>query len=207
MQRSPKSQGFTLIEMITVITVIAILSGLVLSIGGLVQNKGYRAKAQGDIVALTAACESYKTDNGGFPQDTVTNTLDSRTSGNPATGYPAASLFLYKQLTGDDNANGKIDTSETGRKYASDFFKPGRLNSSFRTTNVVTYIADPWGNSYGYSTAGLDAEQKYRASLESNASAERASTTLGYNPTFDLWSTAGTTTATTADVAKWIKNW
>ena len=41
---------------------------------------------------------------------------------------------------------------------------------------TVTAISDPFGNSYGYSTAN------------------QADPTKGYNPTFDLWSTSGLTT-------------
>ena len=53
----------------------------------------------------------------------------------------------------------------------------------------VQYIQDPFGYSYGYSTANQ----------------ADPITPNGYNPTFDLWSTAGGTT--TSDIPKWIKNW
>jgi len=219
MQRSPSSRAFTLIEMITVIAIIAILSGLVLSIARLVQNKGNRARADADKTALMAACEAYKTDNGGYPQDnpaagtSVTNDLDPKQHFNPAATsaptYAAASLFLYKQLTGDENANGKIDSTETGRRYAAEFFKPTRLDSGYRTTGTVSYIADPFGYSFGYSTAGLKAEQDYRVTLEGLAAGTtppaRPTTTKGYNPTFDIWSTGGSSSAN--DQAKWLKNW
>jgi prepilin-type N-terminal cleavage/methylation domain-containing protein len=222
MQSSPSQKAFTLIEMVTVIAVITILSGLVLSVSSLVQVKGAKAKTQGEIRALQTACDSYKTDNGGYPQDipsttggpSATNTLDPRVHGNPtSTGtpsYSASSLFLYKALTGDDNANGKIDTAganpETGRNYATDFFRPSRFNSSFKTTGIVTAIVDSFGSSYGYSTAGLKAEQDFRTELQTNPGASRT-VASGYNPTFDLWSTCGTTTGSDADRAKWEKNW
>ena len=41
----------------------------------------------------------------------------------------------------------------------------------------MEFIRDPFGNSYGYSTAN------------------QADPANGYNPTFDLWSTAGLTAA------------
>ena len=53
----------------------------------------------------------------------------------------------------------------------------------------VTYIRDPFGNPYGYSTM------------------KAAGGAAGYNPTFDLWSTAGTSGISESDQAQWIKNW
>ncbi|MEP6673447.1 MAG: hypothetical protein ABJF10_30145, partial [Chthoniobacter sp.] len=99
--------------------------------------------------------------------------------------------------------------TETGKNYAPDFFKPSRLGGS-KDPNTgkilppgVQYIMDPFGNPYGYSTAGLAVEQQYRAALATNPSAGRPPQ-KGYNPTFDLWSCAGDTAGLTT---KWIKNW
>lgn len=207
MKRSPSRSAFTLIEMITVIAVIAILTGLVLSIAGLVQNKGTRAKAEAEIKALSAACEAYKADNGSYPQETATDSLDARAATAPAT-YQAACLVLYKALSGDIDLDGKLGgTAETGKAYVTDFFKPNRFNSSFKTSGKVAFIVDPFGNSYGYSTAGLKAEQDFRTQLATDENATRPNTAKGYNSTFDLWSTGGATGSTDNDKAKWLKNW
>jgi len=61
-------------------------------------------------------------------------------------------------------------------------------------SGTVIAISDPFGNSYGYSTAN------------------QADPTQGYNPTFDLWSTAGVAPSPTpsppaAQQDFWIKNW
>src|SRR5207247_8758711 len=66
------SAAFTLIELIVVTTVIIILTGLVLSTVGYVQKKGARARAETEIAAMSAACESYKADNGIYPTDAST---------------------------------------------------------------------------------------------------------------------------------------
>jgi prepilin-type N-terminal cleavage/methylation domain-containing protein len=215
MQRSPSQHhAFTLIEMITVIAIIAILSGLVLTIAGSVQRKGYQTRAETDVRTMAAGCEAYKTDNGGYPQDnqesgaSVTNDIDPRVDTSPSSAkYAVSSQYLYKQLSGDLNANGRVEGTEVNRKYISDFFKPSRFDTAYKTTGNVTYIMDPFGNSYGYSTAGLKAEQDYRVLLETAPNSNRPATTKGYNPTFDLWTTAGATGSTDADRAKWIKNW
>jgi hypothetical protein len=71
-------------------------------------------------------------------------------------------------------------------------FKPNMLFPADQTQNVL-YIQDPFSKSYGYSTI----------------QAATQDTTKGYNPTFDLWSTASLTSSppTAADQNQWIKNW
>ena len=180
--------AFTLIELIVVTAVIIILTGLVLSTVGYVKKKGARARAETEIAAISAACESYKADNGVYPNNDDTNNLDARANGDPSsTAYGHASLWLYKQLSGDSSGN----RSPTGKSYME--FKPKMLLPP-GGTGTVTAIADPFGNSYGYSTA----------------QAANPGGTAGYNPTFDLWSTVGlTTNPPNPDTItpQWIKNW
>src|SRR2546430_10630435 len=77
------SAAFTLIELIVVTTVVVILTGLVLSTVGYVQKKGARARAETEIAAMSAALESYKADNGIYPRNSDTDTLDPTMDVNP----------------------------------------------------------------------------------------------------------------------------
>ena len=173
--------AFTLTELIVVTAVIIILTGLVLSTVGYVQKKGARARAETEIAAMSAACESYKADNGVYPTEaSTTEQLNSTTSFNP-TDYQSASLYLYKKLSGDATGN----RQPSGKGYMA--FKPNMLLPAPPSTDTVIAIADPFGNSYGYSTMMA------------------ATGSGGYNPTFDIWSTAGGTTSN--DAPKWVKNW
>lgn len=184
--------AFSLIELLVVIAIIIVLSGLILSTVGYVQKKGARSSAETEVAAISAACESYKADNGIYPRDaTTTDTLNAQVSGNPtSTSYQQASLYLYTQLSGT-NAD---RTPITGaRSYFA--FKPNQLSPSDQA-QPVQFIRDPFGNSYGYSTA-------YQAWIDAGSSG----TQRGFNPTFDLWSTAGTTSGSTSDQLQWIKNW
>jgi type II secretory pathway pseudopilin PulG len=172
--------AFTLIELIVVTAVIIILTGLVLSTVGYVQKKGARARAETEIAAISAACESYKADNGVYPKDaTTTDTLDAKATINMAS-YQAASQYLYGQLAGDPDFDGVPNPNN--KSYMQ--FKPNMLGTD--NANKV-YPCDPFGNSYGYSTAN------------------QVNPNQGYNPTFDLWSTAGLTSGT--DSTQWVKNW
>ena len=175
--------AFTLIELLVVIAIITVLAGLILSTMGYVQKKGARSRAETEIAAMSAACESYKADNGIYPRDaTTTDTLDARAAIN-MTNYQAASKYLYGRLSGNTN----YDRSTVSQKsYFS--FKSNMLDPADQTQSVQD-IRDPFGNSYGYSTI----------------QAATGDSTKGYNPTFDLWSTAGQTSG--SDSTQWIKNW
>src|SRR5881296_191888 len=76
--------AFTLIELVVVVGLILVLTGLVLSTVGYARKKGARARAETEIAAMAAALESYKADNGVYPSNSDTNTLDARTNGNPS---------------------------------------------------------------------------------------------------------------------------
>lgn len=181
---SLRERAFTVVELLVVIAIIIILAGLILSTVGYVQKKGARSRAEAEIAAMSAALENYKADNGIYPSNTDTNSLDARTDGTTGSSYQTASLFLYNSLFSAVNGS----RTSTGKSYLS--FKPNMLSPTDQTASVQ-YVRDPFGNSYGYSTA-LQADTANPPSH-------------GYNPTYDLWSTAGLTSGT--DSTQWIKNW
>src|SRR5439155_15386635 len=176
--------AFTLIELVVVVGLILVLTGLVLSTVGYARKKGARARAETEIAGMSAACESYKADNAIYPRGNAdlsnntpydTNNLNARTNLDPSAAvYSNASLFLYKQLSGDTNATRQPPAN--AKSYFA--FKPNMLLPAPPSTANVTAIRDPFGNSYGYSTIA-------------NPTAN-PSPSPGYNPTFDLWSTSGT---------------
>ena len=176
-------RAFTIIELLVVIAIIIILASLILSTVGYVQKKGARSRAEAEIAAMSAALESYKADNGIYPRDaTKTDQVDPAASPIPTT----ATQFLYEQLSGNSATN--LQPISGAKSYFA--FKPqmlfGTKDSNGNLTSV-SYIRDPFGNSYGYSTL------------------KASGGTGGYNPTFDLWSIADDSSAT--NQTKWIKNW
>jgi len=239
------SQAFTLVELLVVMVIIGIIAAMVVGVASLVNNKAARTRALGEIKAMSAACESYKADNGAYPRLTLvteqdTNKppppIDPRVNENPlGTAYVNASLFLYEQLSGDIKAKyqpGSLDQNGVPlRIYMT--FKPGQLNFTnpggsstlVPGASTVNYIQDPFGNSYGYSTAAAKTEDDYKTSayavqapppgalIQTPATPPpRATTLYGYNPTFDMWCTVGivsTSTSTVSDAhhERWVKNW
>jgi type II secretory pathway pseudopilin PulG len=201
-RREPRDNAFTLIELILVVGIIIVLAGLVLSTVGYARKKSARARAETEIAAISAACENYKADNAIYPRGNAdlsnntpydTDTLGPVNDVNPAATpipnvYTKASLYLYKQLSGDLAGNRQV----TGKSYMT--FKPNMLLPAPPSTDPVVAIADPFGNSYGYSTKMA------------------ATGAGGFNPTFDLWSTAGVAPSPTPNPPAtqqdlWIKNW
>jgi type II secretory pathway pseudopilin PulG len=182
----PALHAFTIVELLIVIAIVLAivlaLAGLILATSGYVQTKGKRSRAGAEIAAISAALENYKADNGIYPSSTDTKNLDPATAtpGN----YKAASSYLYSQMTGDDDADPTTPPSANPKNYFGTALKPNVLGPSPPGPN--TYLRDPFGNSYGYSTAKAD----------------NPGGTVGYNPTFDLWSTANSTSQ-----SEWIKNW
>ena len=223
--RECRHNAFTVIELVVVVGIIIVLAGLVLSTAGYARKKGARARAETEIAAISAACENYKADNGVYPSNSVTNNLDPRTNGDPrTTAYSSGSQYLYGELSGDRNFNYIIDPGEQGnRSYFAFKSTPpsadGTSNSGMLSitrsgsTYTVNYIRDPFGNSYGYSTLSANYLdwQNYDACVSGGGSCQPPScprpSSSGYNPTFDLWSTAGTTSGSTTDRNQWIKNW
>lgn len=202
-------RGFTLIEMLTVMLIIAILAGIILNVNGLVQNKAARARAEGEMKSLSLFCENYKTDNGTYPRNTDTDALDPRVDFAPTgTTYQMASQYLYKALSGDSNLDLKFTDGE-GKNYGGDFFTPARLKADKDGSGSITavkYLKDPFDGCYGYSTKGAAEEEAFVESVRIDPKATRPASSGGYNPTYDLWSTAGAP-QTAAGQSKWVKNW
>jgi len=77
--------GFSLIELMLVVLVIALLAAMGLATMGYVNRKGAESRAQSEVAALSAAIDSYKLDFGSYP------------AANPST--------LYRELTGQGTVN------------------------------------------------------------------------------------------------------
>lgn len=129
-----KDSGFTLLEMLLVMSVVAALGAVIINAGSGAQQAAQRRKATAEIHAIETAVEQYRHDNGQVPQ--VNSTKGSPFSEpNPnSPGYATASELLFEALV---PLNGKA-------------YLPNRINNSATTSER---ILDPWGKPYGYNSS------------------------------------------------------
>ena len=226
---SKQNSAFTLIEVITAMLIIVILTGLVLGIAGYANRLAALKRATGEVAMLQAACDNYKAETGGYPQDYKeekytgsTEKLSPKQHFDPTNKvYSDAGKFLYQELTGDKDTDGAPDKDEPVylKEYDTKILKADRGGTNNRITRVY-YFQDPFGYPYGYSTAGLRGEQEFQKELRHNTKDAKRPTGAdlkGFNTgSYDIWSTGGSkkTVAVSAsdaekdkEWAKWIKNW
>lgn len=160
--------GFTLIEMLAVITIIVILAGMVVGGMGFVNQRQASEKAKTQIALLSKALEDYKLDNGAYPP-TVSGDGTKNTD------------ILFNALYWDTDDDGQAAVDGQGNRLDED--QPTYLNELDPLTNKQgwtsgtpgprTKIMDPWGQEY-----------RYRSAFNQSGGANETT----QNPDFDIWS-------------------
>ena len=167
--RSParlRASAFTLIELLTVIAIIAILMGLLFPALSIVRDQANKVRARTDLMGTVAAVKQYNTEYGKYPLTgaNITTPADV-TFGDAASGAAGTIVSnekLYDVLRNYPNGNRPKagDTPGDGNPRQIVFFegKTGTATSAnprsgFATTaNVGTgtigAFYDPWGNQY-----------------------------------------------------------
>ena len=134
--------GFTMIELLTVITVIMILAALVLGAAAYVSRKADEGRCQARMQTIKNALEEYKLDYGKYPQGTET-TITGETT------YNTLFKVLFSKPIVPPPTGGR-PSGET-RPYLSD---TNFLNSSLQ-------LVDPWGNYFRYKAPGTHNKTMY----------------------------------------------
>ncbi len=92
---SPLRTGFTLIEMLVVIAIIAILAGMIVGGAGYAMSKARISRVQAEMHALNASIQSYYKNKGFYPPDNTNNVMQPS---------------LFYELTGTTNDLGGLAT-------------------------------------------------------------------------------------------------
>lgn len=212
-QRHPSRAGFTIVELLVVITIIALLFAL--TIGGFTyaQKSAARSRTTVAMNAIKSALERYSTEFGEYPEpQNPGDTIDIAGKSYDVSG----AAMLYQALSGDgydniaiaetpanagpSNSDGSIDENESKNIMLTDMPKEIWINRDGRY-----FMADGFGKPFQYT----------KAETQNGGTSENT-----INSTYDLWSygedeenyTARSTDTLNAGPikdasAKWIKNW
>jgi prepilin-type N-terminal cleavage/methylation domain-containing protein len=126
--------GFSLLEVLLVISVITALSALVIGATSGAHQAAARRRAEAEIAALETAIERYKDDNGSVPAFNATTGPPYEETNPDSQTYRDAARKLFNVLVPVD-----------GKAYL-----PNRVNDPESDSEVV---ADPWGKPYGYNSS------------------------------------------------------
>jgi prepilin-type N-terminal cleavage/methylation domain-containing protein len=209
--RRARSGGFTLIELLVAIAVIIILAAIVIMAGEGLMKFGGKSRAKAEIAAMSSALEAYKTDNGVYPQYSgllPSSYNEDNTIAPGENDYQNAATLLYAALSGKNNYADTTFTYDAANNLANKSymnFASRQLGNWKVGSAAATYVQDPFGNPYGYSTGGPLTQQ-----ANANGQTEVVNVPPPNNGSgnFDLWSTGGQTPETNPNwTAAWIQNW
>lgn len=211
--RKPVQAGFTVVELLVVITIIAMLFALTIGAFTYAQRSAARSRSTVAMNAMKSGLERYATEFGEYP--TPQNAGDSVAVGNQTYEVGGAAM-LYQVLSGDGydniamaepptdggppNSDGSLDEKESKYVMVTDMPKEIWTNNGGRF-----YMIDGFGKPFQYEKANP---------------ANTGGSANTVNPTYDLWSYGEdeeNLTARSVDTLnagpvkdasqKWIKNW
>jgi prepilin-type N-terminal cleavage/methylation domain-containing protein len=165
MNFSPRrtARAFTLIELLTVIAIIAILMGLLFPAIGLVKEQANKARAKSDVSNIVTAVRTYNVEYGKYPsvaesgKKAEAGAVEDVICGDPATGAETSNSALFNTLRAiPEGLNGQPLHGRNPKKIV--FFE-GRSVTNLKQPRggFVDNAAaggdkgsfyDPWGRQY-----------------------------------------------------------
>ncbi len=145
LSRAASRRGFTLIEILVVITIIAVLAGLLFPAMSAVRESARKASAKNDIMQIVNAVKNFMTDYGRMPAPT----------GTVGTA-PVSNATLMTVLRGVETAATKtnprairyLEIPEKTATSSSTVTRSGIVKPSSGTAAGTSDWFDPWENAY-----------------------------------------------------------
>ncbi|MEM6911133.1 MAG: prepilin-type N-terminal cleavage/methylation domain-containing protein [Verrucomicrobiota bacterium] len=156
---SRRLAGFTLLELLTVITIIAVLAGLSFPAYQMVTNKARRAAATTTVNALAQACESFALEYNRYPQGATTTTTDSAyNTANTQSEFAAVpgsyNARFMSELTGIGTDDGTRYINFKGLRFLESKDATGDISGDYKDGFVLNSsgnqveLFDPFGFPY-----------------------------------------------------------
>ena len=153
-------RGFTLVELLVVITIIAVLVGLLFPVGNAVMNSSRKTQASADETRIVNACMAYQTDYGKMPVNRD-NTGYETCYGDAGKNSRYPGYELYDILRAIPNPNDPYNSDNLNPRQvvylqSANAKNPSNPREGFllKDFNDGTYtikqgaLVDPWGNEY-----------------------------------------------------------
>jgi len=186
--------GFSLIELLIVIALIALLAGMVMAASAAIQGKMLRNRAEAFLAEIQGGLDLYKIDHGTYP-------INEANDRDAAAKHGAH--VLYKHLSGDfDPVDGEFDLDDPENKiYVESLDFKSSQKQGKGTVGIGLggdYVAmDPFGGLIRYLCDPPNRVVGNKQEIRT------------LNPTYDLWSLGGATPGEDdmENKSKWITNW
>jgi prepilin-type N-terminal cleavage/methylation domain-containing protein len=138
-------RGFTLIEMLVVISVIAILASMIFPITGAVNRKKIKSRVRAELEQVSTVIDTYKDKLGHYPPDNTNAAFPSHLYYELAGTTLGKNDTVYTTLDGTSEIRTNVLTSVFGLNPSGQPNVPGFINSARGTggdegTTVVNFL-------------------------------------------------------------------
>jgi prepilin-type N-terminal cleavage/methylation domain-containing protein len=149
---SARPRGFTLIELMTTITIIAIMAGLLIAALKFARTTANRNKASAHIKAIELGLKGYKKDYGYYPVPKPGGGAMVDVSGTQFSAGGA--VCLYQALSGDGDdameggasgSTGKMKSAADANVYWDQLDAESNPQRVVLKKNGIYLLVDPWG--------------------------------------------------------------
>jgi prepilin-type N-terminal cleavage/methylation domain-containing protein len=157
---SPRSRplAFTLVELLTVIAIIAILMGLLFPAIAAIRENGRRAEARNNVMQILTAVKAYNTEYGKYPtveeQTKEQSTTEDAAVGDEAAGIEVRNNALFNTLRAIDEG---LNTSHKLNPRRVPFFEGRSVQNPIQPRSGFVdkgseeqkgCFYDPWGKQF-----------------------------------------------------------
>lgn len=145
------NRAFTLIELLTVIAIIAILAAITFGVVKGVNERAAIGQAKAELASLALSLEAYKKQYGDYPRAGTSATLESTASATNQAGkfFNALMGKLGPKCDTASAMDGKMFVETARFSLSSATTLPTKGN----TDSVANAFLDPWGRFYIYAYA------------------------------------------------------